>query len=207
VPPTPANVEDWVAAAKNSNLKIAQNKLLSEILRLEKETIRAGNYPTIDFNIRSGYSQYGGAFRSTITDGLVSIDLNMTLYEGHMTSSKISQKTHQLKQALQLTEAREREVLQQTRDAYLGVLAGMAYVKALAQALISSDRAFQSTKAGFDVGTRTAIDVLNSQRALFRSKRDHSLARYDYILNTLKLKAAVGLLSIDDLEEVNSWLQ
>ncbi len=206
VPPTPSNVEDWVTAAKNSNLNIAQNKLLSEILRLEKEAIRASNYPTIDFNIRYGYNQYGGSFRSTTVDGLASIDLNMTLYEGNISSSKVTQKTHQLKQALRLTEATEREVIQQTRDAYLGVLAGMAYVKALAQALISSDRAFQSTKAGFDVGTRTAIDVLNAQRALFRSKRDLSLARYDYILNTLKLKAAVGLLSIDDLEEVNSWL-
>jgi outer membrane protein len=101
----------------------------------------------------------------------------------------------------------EKMVLQQTRQAYLGVLAGMSYVKALQQALQSSEKALRATNAGFEVGTRTAIEVLDAQRELFRGQRDFASARYEYLLNTLRLKSAVGLLSNDDLEQINNWLE
>ena len=67
--------------------------------------------------------------------------------------------------------------------------------------------ALKATKAGFEVGTRTAIEVLNAEREIFRSQRDYANARYDYLLNTLRLKIAVGLLSIDDLDQINNWLE
>lgn len=206
IPPTPTSMKDWTEAARGSNLQVAEKKLQADTLRLEMDAIRASNYPTLDFNVSYGYSEYGGAFRQKTLDGLVSLDLNMTIFEGNATSSKIKQKQYRFEELLQLIDAKEREVLQQTRNAYLGVLAGMSYVKALSQALKSSDRALQSINAGFEVGTRTAIEVLNAQRELFRSQRDYALARYEYILNMLKLKVSVGLLSIDDLEQINNWL-
>ena len=206
VPPSPTSMKDWTEAAKGSNLKIAEIKLQADILRLEMDVVRASNYPTLDFNVFYGYNEYGGAYEQKTLDGLASLELNMTIFEGNISSSKIKQKKNRFEQTLQLIEAKEREVSQQTRNAYLGVLAGMSYVKALAQALKSSNQALQSTNAGFEVGTRTAVEVLNAQRELFRSQRDYALARYEYVINMLKLKVAVGLLSIDDLEQINNWL-
>ena len=206
VPPTPTSMTDWTEAARGSNLQITEKKLQADILRLEMDVVRASNYPTLDFNVYYGYNEFGGAYRQKTLDGLASLDLNMTIFEGNLASSKIKQKQFQFENLLQLIDAKERQVIQQTRNAYLGVLAGMSYVKALSQALKSSDRALKSIEAGFEVGTRTAIEVLNARRELFRSQRDYALARYEYIINMLKLKVSVGLLSIDDLEQINNWL-
>jgi len=206
IPPSPTSMKDWTEAAKGSNLEIAEIKLQADILRLEMDVIRAGNYPTLDFKVFYGYNEYGGAYQQKTLDGLASLELNMTIFEGNLSSSKIKQKRNRFEETLQLIEAKEREVSQQTRNAYLGVLAGMSYVKALSQALKSSSQALQSTTAGFEVSTRTAVEVLNAQQDLFRSQRDYALARYEYILNMFKLKIAVGLLSIDDLEQINNWL-
>ena len=95
---------------------------------------------------------------------------------------------------------------QQTRDAYLGVVSGISQVKALRQALSSSTTALEATEAGFEVGTRTSVDVLVSLRETYGAERDYASARYDYLLNILRLKQAAGVLSIDDLVEINRWL-
>lgn len=205
-PPSPPNVDDWIEFAKSANLEIAETKLQTDILRLEKEAIRAENYPTIDLKAQYGYNEHGGAYRSLTLDGLVALSFNMTIFEGNASSSRIAQKQALLARSVALAEKKEREVLHKTRMAYLGVLTGMTYVKALAQALKSSNQAFISTQAGFDVGTRSAAEVLEAQRMLFRSQKDLSHARYSYILSTLKLKGVVGLLTVDDLKQVNSWL-
>jgi outer membrane protein len=86
------------------------------------------------------------------------------------------------------------------------VIANISQVKALKQALASSTIALEATQAGFEVGTRTAVDVLDSQRELFRAKRNYARARYDYILETLRLKQAAGLLTETDIVQINSWL-
>ena len=133
--------------------------------------------------------------------------LNSVLFKSNIQVSKIRQQQYKCNHKIQESEAIERESLQQTRSAYLGILSGMSYVKALREAMRSSEQALKATNAGFDVGTRTAIQVLDAQRELFRSQRDYASSRYDYMLNMLPLKIAVGLLSIDDLEQINNWLQ
>jgi len=206
IPPVPTSMQDWTEAAKGANLQIAEKKLQADILRQEINVVRASNYPTLDFNVDYGYNEFGGAYGQKTLDGFASLDLNMTIFEGNISSTKIKEKKFRFEEMLHIIDAKEREVIQQTRNAYLGVLAGMSYVKALDQALKSSNRALQSITAGFDVGTRTAIEVLDAQRELFRNQRDYTLARYEYVMNMLKLKKAVGLLSIDDLEQINDWL-
>ena len=99
-----------------------------------------------------------------------------------------------------------RETERQTRDAYLGVLSEMSRVEALEQAVASSRTALEATQAGFDVGTRTIVDVLDSQFALYRSITLFYQARYDYLMNVLRLKQAAGNLQIQDLEEIDQWL-
>ncbi|MDH3804128.1 MAG: TolC family protein, partial [Gammaproteobacteria bacterium] len=99
-----------------------------------------------------------------------------------------------------------RETERQTRDAYLGVLSEMSRVEALEQAVKSSRTALEATQAGFDVGTRTIVDVLDSQFALYRAITNFYQARYDYLMNVLRLKQAAGNLQIQDLEEIDKWL-
>lgn len=93
-----------------------------------------------------------------------------------------------------------------TRSSYLNVISEVSRVQALKQAVISNQSALKATEAGFEVGTRTIVDVLNVQRDLFRAKQEHSNSRYTYILNVLKLKQASGELARVDIETVNGWL-
>jgi outer membrane protein len=99
-----------------------------------------------------------------------------------------------------------RDTEREARDAYLGVLSEISRVQALRQALESSQTALQATEAGFEVGTRTTVDVLDARRRLFEAQTNYYRSRYDYILNVLRLKLAAGSLSVEDLQEVNGWL-
>ena len=102
---------------------------------------------------------------------------------------------------------RERRAAQRgTREAYLGVIANISSVKALKLTVESQETALQATNAGFEVGTRTGVDVVASERALLESRRDHARARYDYILQALRLKQAAGTLSPEDVEQFNRYL-
>ena len=87
-----------------------------------------------------------------------------------------------------------------------GLTTSIAQVKALKQALVSTQTAFEATQAGFEVGTRTAVEVLAALREQYKSERDYSQARYDYILNLLRLKQAAGILGEEDVAAVNQWL-
>jgi len=206
IPPTPANMNDWTEAAKGQNLHIAAKKMEADLIIQKLNVIRAEHYPTLDFNASYGYNDYGGAYLQKSLDAIVSLNFKMNIFEGNIVASRIREQQFLLEKTIQEIEIKQREILQQTRSAYLGVLAGMSYVKALNQALKSSEQAIRAISAGFEVGTRTAIELLDAQRELFRSQRDYSSSRYDYILNMLRLKIAVGLLSIDDLEQINNWL-
>ncbi|HSW52339.1 MAG TPA: TolC family protein, partial [Sulfuricaulis sp.] len=106
----------------------------------------------------------------------------------------------------QRLEQTRRQVAQQTREAYLAVINGMARVQALEQARLSNERALESTVIGYERGLRTGVDLLNAQRELFRTRRDLSQARYDYLISRLRLKAAAGVLAEPDLENVNRLL-
>ena len=95
---------------------------------------------------------------------------------------------------------------QQSRTAFLDVVSGISQVKALKQALESSNIAFEATQAGFEVGTRTSVDVLISLRETYRARRDYASSRYDYLIDNLRLKQAAGILQEDDIFEINRWL-
>lgn len=207
VPPTPSNINDWVKAAKIQNLRIAQAQMSADVAKHKIAEIRAKRYPTVDLKANAGYVDIGGLDTQVYTDANVSLNVGMKLFDGNRTSSQQRQLFHKLESAQQKVEQIEREVVTQTRSAYLGVLAGMSFVKAISQAVSSSEKALKATEAGFDVGTRSAIQVLDAQRELFKNQRDYAHSRYDYILDTLQLKVAIGLLTVDDLLQVNDWLQ
>ena len=140
-------------------------------------------------------------------DTSISLQLNVPIFSGGNTSSKTREAAYRYQQAKQNHEKTRRETERLARNAYLSVVANISQVKALKQALASSGIALEATQAGFEVGTRTAVDVLDSQRELFRAKRNYSEARYNYLLETLRLKQAAGLLAEQDIVQINNWLE
>ena len=134
------------------------------------------------------------------------MDINLPIYQGGRVVSQTREAKHSHQAAIERLEQARRAAYRQTRQAFLGVLTQISTVKAFKQAVVSSATALDSTRAGFEVGTRTAVDVVDAERVLFQAKRDYARARYDYILETLRLKEATGRLSPDDLATANSWL-
>jgi len=133
--------------------------------------------------------------------------INIPLYEGGSVMSRTREARYQHDAAVERLERARRAAYRQTREAFLGILSEMSSVDALAQAVKSSATAVESTRAGFEVGTRTTIDVVTAERGLSLARRDYALARYQYTLNRLRLKRAAGSLSGEDIAATNAWLE
>ena len=222
-PPSPASEKDWVDLALGQNLVLVSSRFDEKLARDEISFRRNGHYPTIDLIATTG------EFDTTaerITDDILNpggpritsnpnndgssdsirIQLTLPLFSGGSTSSRVREAVYLHRAAREQLQRVTRETERQTRDAYLGVLSEMSRVEALEQAVASSRTALEATQAGFDVGTRTIVDVLDSQFALYRSITLFYQARYDYLMNVLRLKQAAGDLQIQDLEKIDQWL-
>ncbi len=206
VRPDPADIEQWTrtALAQNPTLQAAQAAV--EESRQNVAQRRSGHHPTLDLNASSSYSESGGIFASTTERNSIGLSFNLPIYAGGRTSSQIRQALHYLESARQSLEEERRNVQRQVHNAYLGVLSGISRVKALKQAQLSNNSALRAAKAGYDVGTRTTVDVLLARRNLFSAQRDYAQSRYDYILDTLRLKQSAGLLTADSLQAISNWL-
>jgi outer membrane protein len=171
---------------------------------------RGGHYPTVDLvaNYRQN-NDNGGVFGvgSDTTNKNIGIQLNMPLFQGGIVNSRWREAEANRERARQELENARRNVAQQTRQAYLGVVSGIAQVQALQQALASGESLLDASKLGQEVGVRTNLDVLNARQQLFANRRDLYQAQYDYLLSQLRLKQAVGLLGEEDLSKVNQALQ
>ncbi|CAK0752222.1 outer membrane protein [Gammaproteobacteria bacterium] len=209
VNPEPADIERWIDISVAQNLTLAATRLQAENAREEIEVQRSSHYPRLDavgsFKIQdaNGGSLAGDTKNET---NLIGLQLSVPLYQGGLVSSRVRQAASNYTQARDLLEQSRRATMLAAHNAYLGVIAGISQVKALKQAVISNQSALQDTEAGYQVGTRTIVDVLNAQRLLFAAKRDYSRSRYDYVINTLLLKQAAGQLDDADLQAVNAWL-
>jgi len=208
IKPEPTDIEQWSQQALQYNLALQSAQLNVNAAQDEIRIYQAGHLPQLDLNASHSYSDSnGGSFGSRETeDRSISLQLSIPLYQGGATSSKVRAAQGRYQQALEAAEQQRRETIRQARDGYRGVLAAIKRVKALQQAVISAQSALTATEAGLEVGTRTTVDVLQSQRNVFRAQRDHARARYDYILNTLRLKQVSGQLQPADLQQVNRWL-
>lgn len=205
--PEPNDMTKWVAQAEQQSPQIAIQRAALEIADQEVERNRAGHYPTLDLvagHSRNNNSSY--LLSGTVTSQTIGLQLNLPIYQGGSVSSKVREALANQEKARQDLELAHRQAALQTRQSFLGVTSGMAQVKALEQALVSSQSSLDSTRLGQEVGVRTNVDVLNAQQQLYTAKRDLSQARYNYILSQLKLKSAVGVLSDEDVEQVNRWL-
>jgi outer membrane protein len=207
VRPEPEVIESWTALSLEQNLGMVAAKHAAETARNEIKRQSAGHYPTLDLVGSHGYDSNGGRFGSTKTHtSAIGLELNIPIYSGGLVSSQTREAHENYNVAMHSLEQARRSAQRLTREAYLGVISGISQVTALKQAVVSSETALEATEAGFEVGTRTAVDVVASQRATSEARRNYSQAKYDYILNTLRLKQAAGSLSPDDLKLVNTWL-
>ncbi|MBI1733373.1 MAG: TolC family outer membrane protein [Gammaproteobacteria bacterium] len=207
VPPDPADPDQWTDTALAQNLDIAAAMHAVESSRQEIKVQNTGHLPTLDAVASYGYDKTGGRFGATkIHSDAVGLELNVPLFQGGFVSSRAREARARLDVSLEQLEIARRNTQRKTREAYLGVISGISQVYAFKQALISSETALRATEAGFEVGTRTAVDVIAAERVLSQSKRDYARAKYEYIQNSLRLKQAAGTLSHEDLAQINQWL-
>jgi len=202
--PQPDDMEKWVEISQTSSLQLAIAQAGATIAEKEVARNRGGHYPTVD--LVANYSTNnvsGGTMPSETTNKSVGVQLNIPLFQGGAVNSKWREAEANRERAnLELENAR-RNVALQTRQAYLGVVSGIAQVRAFQQALASSESVLEASKLGHEVGVRTNLDVLNAQQQLFATRRDLYQAQYNYLLSKLRLKAAIGSLNEDDLQKVN----
>ncbi len=207
VKPDPDTIESWTELAIDQNLGVIAANHATETARKEIDLQSSGHYPTLDFVASQDYDSSGGRFGATKTHTTTfGIELNIPIYSGGLVSSQTREAHENYNITMHSLEQARRSAQRLTREAYLGVISGISQVKALNQAVISSETALEATEAGFEVGTRTSVDVVASQRATSEARRDYSQARYEYILDTLRLKQATGTLSIEDINLINTWL-
>jgi len=207
---------EWVDLSMSQNLNLIASRLDEKLARDEIAFRRNGHYPTIELVANTsetdsevtysaaGISQPASDF--TRTGDSIGIQFSVPLFAGGGTSSRVREAVYLHRASREQLQRVARETERQSRDAYLGVLAEESRVKALDQAVASSRTALEATQAGFDVGTRTIVDVLNSQFALYAAITNYERSRYDYILNVLRLKQAAGTLQVQDLEQIDQFL-
>jgi outer membrane protein len=219
--PDPANPEQWVNTAMQQNLALISSRIGRDIAEDDIKITRAARFPTLDFSTSlndqtSDLTQTNNFFNlpssgssaTTVSEGYNwSFNFSVPLYTGGLNRSRIQQNVYRHRVAMEALERIARQTERETRDAYLGVISEISRVQALRQAVQSSQTALRATEAGFEVGTRTSVDVLTSQNNLRRAETTYARSRYDYILNVLRLKQAAGGLSAEDLREVDGWLQ
>lgn len=207
VSPTPDNPEDWVTKALEQNLLLLSREYANKIAQQEIKLQKSRHLPTLDLVATYADENTGGLSGSRSTeDTTIGLQLNIPIAEGGRTYYRIRQAHHEASVLLNEYEKTRRKTVQDARDAYLNVISAINRVKALATALESTEAAARATEAEFQAGTRTSVDVLLALQDTFLAKRDFLNARYDYLLSTLQLKQASGVLSADDLAKIDDWL-
>ncbi len=212
--PMPDSANEWQQTAEAKSIDLISQKVSVDIAKENINIARAGHYPTLDL----------GASYSTSDDDItvanlpeyqqpkldtqsIGITLTVPIYSGGATSSAVKQAQHNYVAASQDLDLTYRNVVRNTRNAYNTVIAGVSAIKALEQSVLSAEKALEATEAGFEVGTRTIVDVLNSTRNLYNAKRNLSSTRYNYINSVLALKRAAGTLNEQDVSDINKGLR
>jgi outer membrane protein len=208
--PEPINIDQWVSAAENQNYAVAVAQLSLESAKRDISRNRAGHYPTLDLVASSLRRDVNGQLLGSsgkTTNNAIGIQYSIPIFNGFAVTSKVRESIALEDKARNDLEANRRNAALLARQNFLGVNTGLAQVKALEAAEVSSNSALESNKLGYQVGVRINIDVLNAQRQLYQTRTDLAKARYNTILAGLKLKAAAGSLREDDLQPINALLQ
>lgn len=210
--PNPNSADEWQKAAEAKNLDLITAKVGIDISKQNIDAAKAGHYPTLDFgaNYNSNNGETTSALGNTddpsLNDYSIGITLNVPIYSGGAIQSSVRQAQNRFVLASQDLMQTHRSVVRTTRNAYNTVIATISGIRAFEQSVLSASKALEATEAGFEVGTRTIVDVLDSTRNLYNAKRNLSSTRYAYIQNVLLLKRAGGTITDDDITAINSGL-
>lgn len=219
VPLEAANLADWERLGLSHNPDLGVAKIDAELAELSFKEQRAGHYPTVSLSLSHNNNTNKDITLSSpnnpgsfITDDRESkgnsagISVSIPIFEGGRTSSLTRQSKLQYRAAMENLSRSEFSTVRKIRSAFHNVKAGWSSVQARKLAVTSAKSAEQATVAGFDVGTRNIVEVLNAQRSLYQSQRNYSQAKHNYLLNILRLKRAVGKLRQQDLDTINRLL-
>jgi outer membrane protein len=210
-PPQPADVEAWARNAEENNFTVLAARAASEIARRETTRARNAYAPTLDLSGTVQWQHSSGQllipFGYNATQGVVGVVATVPLYTGDLLQSRIREAHANQSRSEQDLEAARRNAGQSARQAYTGTDYGLAQVRALESAEVSAKTQLESTRLGYEVGVRINLDVLNANTQLFNTQRDLKKARYDFLVNGLRLKAASGTLEDRDVQAVNALLQ
>ncbi len=205
-PPEPADIDQWVKVAKEQNLDLLIARLASESSNTQIDIERSNSRPTLDLVGTAATTTTDQFNRQDADRAEIALQLRVPILTGGRVSALVSQARAQARSAAESLVAQERATTQQTRDGYRGVEASISRANALRQALVSTQKSAEATEAGFRAGTRTSVEVLQALRDTYRARSDYAGARYDYIINSLNLKAASGTLSEKDITAINRFL-
>jgi len=219
VEPDPVGADQWVELALQTNPSVLASRAAMEVAEANVRLARSGHFPTLDLigtlnrfdNNKYQYTDpITGAQRSgslTADDSQLQLALTVPLYQGGRVSAQTRQARYLMDATGQDLDDVQRGVVRQTQTAYRDVIAGIQEVEAFEQARISAESALEATQAGFEVGTRTIVDVLIAEQRKYQAQRDNSVARHAYIIRHLRLKSVAGLLGAEDLRVVNQLLE
>ncbi|HNL95773.1 MAG TPA: TolC family outer membrane protein [Accumulibacter sp.] len=209
-PPQPASMEPWVEAAERDSFLVQAQQAAAEAAGRAVEVSRAGHYPTLDvvanYSANNSPGQFGIGEIDTRTRQL-GLQLNIPIFQGGAVNSRTREAAAKRDAELSALDNARRNSALNARQAYLGVVSGLAQVRALEAALVSGLSSLESNRLGYEVGVRINIDVLNAENQVYVTRRDLAKARLDTLLAQLKLKAAVGALGEADLEQINALLE
>jgi len=205
-PPEPNDINIWAETALANNFGIVAAKQAAEAARKQIEVERSGYYPSVDMQAGYDVARSNAEFNTDTDSAFIGLNLNVPIYQGGAVASRTRQAGHQFRAAQDRLDQQRRGVINQVKDAFRGILSSISDVKARQAAIVSARSSLESTQAGLEVGTRTQVDVLNAQRALFQAEFDYLSARYDYIINGILLHQATSTLTRDVLAKGNAWL-
>jgi len=213
VKPQPDDIQAWVDQSLAQNLSFLASQMATKASNYGVKVARSGHYPYLD--LVASYDETDYDYRESASSlnsdrksdgGNIGIQFTLPIYSGHRVSSQTAQAAANYNAALQNLEFSRRSTIQSARSSFLNVKTGISEVQALKQSLESSRVSAEATQAGFQVGTRTAVDVLLTLRTTFDAERNYALSRYNYILNYARLKQAAGTLTEQDIDTVDKLL-
>jgi outer membrane protein len=213
-PPDPADPNAWVQAALQSNASIHASQYSVQAAEHDIDAARAGHLPTLNASVTRGKST--SWFEQASAAGLrgngqygttVGLSVNVPIFSGGATQSRVRQSIYQRDEAQDSLESTRRQVVRDTLNFYRSVAAGISQVEANKASVDSGQKALEATRAGFDVGTQTMLNVLNAIQTLTQAESSYSQSRHQLVLDQLQLKQSAGSIDVKDVEMVNSMLQ
>ncbi len=213
---SPDSIEKLLKDAEERNLSLLSARLGQDLARENIRLAQSGHLPTVDLNASTGVSNNRNhdhrpdaiASHSNSYSGQNSIGLSVSipLYTGGRTSSQVEQAQYGFTSASEQLESVYRSIVQIARSSYNNISASISSIKAYQQVVVSAQSSLDATEAGYQVGTRTIVDVLNATTTLYDAKQKLSNARYDYLINQLNIEYARGTLNENDLIQLNNAL-